>query len=320
MGRPASSQVFATGWYLVKWSAELATGEVVPLRYFGRHFVLYRSAAGLPVLLDAHCPHLGAHLGHGGRVEGEDIVCPFHAWRFGSSGRCTSVPYASRIPPRACVRAYPTREHSGMILGYFGPEGSAPDYEVPCMDELGAPGWTSLEKAEIEVATQAREVVENIADRAHFLPVHHTRIDDFEVIIDGPRATQRTLGKGRNLKGEKIVVETVATYHGPAVQFTRLSWAFPMVLINAHVPIDKDRLLLRFGVSLHAGEGVDLPRGVIEAHVAAARDGYFQDVAIWEHKCWRDTPVLADGDGPIMKIRKWYGAFLPEPATASPGE
>ena len=31
----------------------------------------------------------------------------------------------------------------------------------------------------------------------------------------------------------------------------------------------------------------------------AARDGYFEDVAIWENKCWRDRPILADGDGPI---------------------
>ena len=66
-----------------------------------------------------------------GRVEGNDIICPFHAWRFGASGRCTEVPYASRIPPRAAVNAYRVQEHSGMILAYFGPEGSEPDYEVP---------------------------------------------------------------------------------------------------------------------------------------------------------------------------------------------
>lgn len=308
---------YATGWYMVAWSSDLGPSAVMPLRFFGRDFVLFRTEEGTATLLDAHCPHLGAHFGYGGKVEGSSIVCPFHAWRFGQDGQCTRVPYASRIPPRAAVQAYTLREHSGMILGFFGPKGAVPDYEIPELGELSDPAYTPLERAKIEIATRPREVIENIADSAHFYPVHNTKIDDFQVVIDGPRATQRTVGKGRNLKGEKIDVESIATYHGPAVQFTRLAWAFPMVLINAHIPIDEKRLLLRFGVSLKAGVGVTLPRPVIDAHVASARDGYFQDVAIWENKCWRDAPVLADADGPIPQIRKWYASFFPTAQTGT---
>jgi 3-ketosteroid 9alpha-monooxygenase subunit A len=32
-------------------------------------------------------------------------------------------------------------------------------------------------------------------------------------------------------------------------------------------------------------------------------------VAIWENKCFRQVPVLCDGDGPIMKLREWYAGF-----------
>jgi 3-ketosteroid 9alpha-monooxygenase subunit A len=307
---------FARGWYHISWSTDLEPGGVMPLRFFGNNYVLYRGDDGKATLLDAHCPHLGAHLGYGGRVEGNDIVCPFHAWRFASSGRCNDVPYASRIPPRAAVRAYPVQEHSSMILAYFGPEGSEPDYEVPVIEELDDPAWTPLERAHIEIATQPREVIENIGDFAHFLPVHNTLIDDFKVIFDGPRATQRSVGRGRNLKGEPIPVESIATYHGPAIQFTRLAWAYDMVLINAHVPIEEDKLLLRFGVTLRAGEDVTLPPAVLEAHIAAARNGYFEDVAIWENKRWRDQPLFADGDGPIGEVRKWYTSFFTD-ATVS---
>ena len=304
-----STSPYARGWYLVAWSAELVPGQVKPVQAFGKAFVLYRAEDGTPVLLDGHCPHLGAHLGHGGRVQGDSIVCPFHAWRFGAHGRCVEVPYATRIPPRAAVGAYRVAEHSGMILTFHAPDGVAPNYEVPVLPEVNDPAWTPLQVAEIEVRTQGREVIENIADVAHFRPVHNTKIDDFEVIFDGPRATQRSLGKGRNLKGEKIDVLSIATYHGPAVQFTELAWAYPMRLINAHLPIDQDRLLLRFGVTLRAGEGVTLPPAILEAHVAAARNGY---LAIWEHKRWRDKPILADGDGPIGKVRAWYAAFFTE--------
>lgn len=303
---------FAEGWYVVCWSADLGPRTVMPLRYFGENFVLFRGESGRPTLLDAHCPHLGAHLGYGGRIEGDEIVCPFHAWRFSAAGRCVDIPYASRIPPKAAIRSYPIAEHSGMILAYVGRRDASPSYEVPPIEELNDPAWTPLERSEITIATQAREVIENIADRAHFLPVHRQNVESLELIIDGPRATQRTRGRGGTLDGKPIPVETVATYHGPAVQFTRLLWAYDMVLINAHIPIDERRLLLRFGVILRIPEGATLSRDVVLQHVAAARDGYFQDVAIWEHKRWRDQPLLADGDGPIGDIRQWYQSFLAE--------
>jgi 3-ketosteroid 9alpha-monooxygenase subunit A len=311
--QPSSRWKFAEGWYMVCWSADLGPSAVLPLRYFAKDFVLFRGESGKPTLLDAHCPHLGAHLGYGGCVEGDDIVCPFHGWRFSSEGRCVDVPYASRIPPRAAVGAYTVAEHSSMILAYFGPEGSSPSYEVPPIEQLGDPAWTPLERSEVTIATQPREVIENVADRAHFSPVHNQTIDQFEMIIDGPRATQRTVGRGGTLDGKPIPVETVATYHGPAVQFTHLVWAYEMFLINAHVPIDEENLMLRFGVILRTGE-VKMHRNVILAHVAAARDGYFQDVAIWEHKRWRDKPLLVDGDGPIGEIRKWYQSFFADVA------
>ncbi len=94
------------------------------------------------------------------------------------------------------------------------------------------------------------------------------------------------------------------------MQLTRLGWAFPVMLINAHVPVDEERLLIRFAVSLRAGEGVTMPPERIEALVAAARDGYLHDVAIWKHKVWRDRPVLVEGDGPIMRVRRWYASFF----------
>jgi len=304
----------ARGWYLVAWSADVARGAVLPLRLFARDYVLYRGEDGAPVLFDAHCPHRGAHLGYGGRVRGCAIECPYHGWRFGKDGRCEAIPHTRAMPAEAAeaaVRAHIVREHSGMILAWYACDEANPDYEVPEIAELSDPAWTPLERAQVTIATQAREVIENIGDRAHFYPVHKTKLDDFDVTIDGPRATQRTVGVGRNLKGEKIRVESIATYHGPAVQFTRLAWAFPMVLINAHVPIDEARLLVRFGVSLRAGEGITLPPGVLEAHVASARDGYFQDVAIWENKRWRDRPMLVEGDGPIARVRRWYQSFFP---------
>src|SRR6478736_1992356 len=91
---------YPEGWYLITESAAVPVGAVVTAHYFGRELVVFRTAAGRAVVVDAHCPHMGAHLGYGGTVEGEGIRCPFHHWRFGCDGRCDDVPYAtSAIAP-----------------------------------------------------------------------------------------------------------------------------------------------------------------------------------------------------------------------------
>ncbi|WP_425436809.1 Rieske 2Fe-2S domain-containing protein [Mycobacterium rhizamassiliense] len=41
---------------------------------------MYRTKSGLARAIEAYCPHLGAHLGHGGKVLGDELHCPFHAF------------------------------------------------------------------------------------------------------------------------------------------------------------------------------------------------------------------------------------------------
>ena len=74
------------GWYVVEYADELKPGDVKSVRYFAQDQVLFRTTNGEVSMLDAYCPHLGAHLGHGGIVYGECIECPFHAWRWKADG------------------------------------------------------------------------------------------------------------------------------------------------------------------------------------------------------------------------------------------
>ena len=92
------------GWYSVARSHELLVGEVKSVEALDRELVLYRTRSGVPVLQDAFCPHLGAHLGVQGRVVGESIRCPFHGWRYDVDGQCVEIPYCEEIPDRARLR------------------------------------------------------------------------------------------------------------------------------------------------------------------------------------------------------------------------
>lgn len=104
-----------TSWFAVASSPDLAPGDVQPLEYLGRKLVIFRTRAGVAHVLDAYCPHLGAHLGFGGEVVEETLRCPFHGWRLSGAGKCVDIPYAKRVPTNARARTYPTIERNGFI-------------------------------------------------------------------------------------------------------------------------------------------------------------------------------------------------------------
>src|SRR5690606_31889171 len=135
MSKAEGLEGYPRGHFLVAFSDELAEGELKPLRYFGRELVLFRDREGCPRVLSAHCPHLGAHLGVGGRVENGEVRCPFHAWRFDGTGACTEVPYARRVPPGARLERFEAGEENGMITVRYDRGGVAPDYDLPVLPE-----------------------------------------------------------------------------------------------------------------------------------------------------------------------------------------
>ena len=102
------------GWFAVAWSRELTRATCRPLFYFGQELVLFRTRSGQARVLDAYCPHLGAHLGQGGRVIGETVRCPFHGWQYdGTTGACVHIPYCERIPRRRACAPGTSRRGTG---------------------------------------------------------------------------------------------------------------------------------------------------------------------------------------------------------------
>ena len=90
-----------SGWYVVATSQEVTPGQVVRRRYFDRELAVYRTQSGELSVIDAHCPHMGAHLGKLGTVEGEVLRCGFHGFRYGLDGRCLATEYGSPPPEEA---------------------------------------------------------------------------------------------------------------------------------------------------------------------------------------------------------------------------
>jgi 3-ketosteroid 9alpha-monooxygenase subunit A len=313
---PDSTATFPRGWFVVRFSDELLAGQAVPMRYFGKDLVLFRTETGAPKVLDAYCPHLGAHLGYGGKVEGEQIRCPFHAWKFDGAGQCTEVPYAKKIPPKARIECWPVCETNGMIFVWHDAFGTAPGFEIPAIPEYAAGEFLPWDHSCLEVKTHPREIVENVADIGHFIPVHGTHVDaaSFRNEYVGHTATQINRGVAYPLGGGEDHYELRATYHGPGYQVTRLDGVANGVLVNAHTPIDENTLHLRFAVSLKVRKEREQTEAFMRKYIDNLREGFLQDVRIWEHKVYRERPILCDGDGPIGQLRKWYQQFYEPPA------
>ena len=295
---------YPEGWYHVAWSDELAPGDVRPLRVFGEDLVLFRTEAGEAVALDAHCPHMGAHLGEGGVVVGESIRCPFHFWRFGSDGRCAEAPYERRgRTPDSAVRRWPLHEVSGLVLLGTAPGGGEPTWRMPEIPEFEDSRWRGYDKRVYPVRMHVQELAENVPDRAHFLYVHETPvIPDISCTTEGPVYRQTTalpLGDGGGIAFHQ-------TCYGLGLIWLRNEATAPgSLFLTAPTPVDDEHVEIRVSYLFHE-EG---PTPEAKAYLEMMDGQFEQDTRIWEHKVYRDRPHLIDGDGPFGELRRWARQF-----------
>ena len=303
---------YPDGWYYVATSKDLAPGDVKPLRCLGRDLVLFRSGSGEAVVFDAHCPHLGAHLGVGGKVEGDSLRCPFHGWRFGAEdGSCVEVPYQTRGRlPNAGLRRWRVDERSGLILVWHSDAGTEPDWRMRDFDEYESDAWLGYVTRAWKIRMHVQELAENVPDRAHFQVVHGVpAVPDTPIRIDGPVYYQTTQIPGEG--GQDWVIARQELWG------LGLIWLYsggePEVLfVVATTPIDEEycevtQLLL---VKDEWGTG-EIP-GETLGWIDAIFDQTEADVPIWENKVYRERPLLVEDDGPLPELRRWARQFYPE--------
>jgi nitrite reductase/ring-hydroxylating ferredoxin subunit len=284
------------GWFVVSAGAELANGDVRALHYFGRDLVLYRTANGVPRLLDAYCPHLGAHLAVGGKVEGDNLRCPFHGWCFdGESGTCVDIPYnqQARIPSRARTRSYPTLERNQMLWAWYHAEDEPPFYDVPEVPEFSDPDWTDIELRDFPVAVAAQDMAENNVDFSHFQFVHGTPdIPQDEFVTEG--TYKRAVGQGGDFVREGF---------GLGLGVLRVKGF--VTFLSSTTPVDEDNVHVRwiFTSPRSAGDGV------VQMAADSFLEGVSQDIPIWENKIYRERPVLTKSEKQIIEHRRWSRQF-----------
>ena len=303
-----------TGWFCVAASDDLSTGDVKAVRYLDRDLVVFRGEDGAARVFDAHCPHLGAHLGVGGTVCGTGIRCPFHAWRFEGDGRLVEVPDLD-VPPRVSARAWLTREVNGRVLVWHAADGALPTYEpLPYRDDVSA--WTPWRSSSYTVRVHVQDLTENIIDRAHFPAVHDMAPPDdkrFDVRFEGPSMVVEQNVKVTAVAETGFEVSTRTTTCGPGLVAVEVQQhGLEMLTYITQTPVDDELTEIGIHFSMRALPDAAATATISEMNAAVTNLQFSQDIPIWENKVYRERPVVTKVDGPITQYRRWFAQFYPD--------
>ncbi len=191
MRDPTGMPSLAACWHPVGWSRDLGT-RPHGATLLGEAVVVWRDTDGAVHALRDLCIHRGTALSLGW-VDGDQIVCPYHGWTYGTDGRCTRIPQLAdptRIPAKARVTPYQACERYGLVWVAL----EAPDVPLPEIPELADPSWRAVECGPYHWASDASRQVENFTDFGHFPWVHPGLLGDPSRPIV-PEHTVRTVGR-----------------------------------------------------------------------------------------------------------------------------
>ncbi len=162
-------------WHPVAFSTELGA-QPLHADLLGEPLVLWRGRNGLPRVMADLCVHRGTALSLGS-VNGDEIVCAYHGWRYDAGGRCVAIPQLadpSRVPAKARVTAFRALERYGLVWVAL----AEPRWPLPEVPELENDRWAVVTAGPYRWRCDAARQVENFTDFGHFPWVHPGLLGD----------------------------------------------------------------------------------------------------------------------------------------------
>ena len=112
-----------------------------------------------------------------GWVNGDELVCPYHGWRYRADGRCAAIPQLedpSRVPAKARIPVFRCQERYGLIWVAL----EEPRWPLPEVPGLENGSWAALTAGPYRWQCDAARQVENFTDFGHFPWVHPGLLGD----------------------------------------------------------------------------------------------------------------------------------------------
>jgi 3-ketosteroid 9alpha-monooxygenase subunit A len=311
-----------TGWFQVGWSGDFPAGQAVPLHYFGVELVAYRGRSGAVHVLDAFCPHMGAHLGHGGTVEGDCIRCPYHGWLYDETGGNVEIPYGDQHRIGVRSEPWPVHEVDGVVLVFSGeaPVFDAPatfarsEYETWPLEEFGVRLWPGQ-------AMVPQLAADNVTDAAHFKFVHRSNDHAQLVGFDDrgvPFRAEYSIRFGGGLPS------TWATPEGPidggitteswgvGLLWNRLGGYDDVTSMLGVTPIDAEHSDVRVSVWVPKtrGDGTELSESIRDKWIREQHGQVESDLVIWTNQTYVAKAPFVRVESPGLRAyRQWSRQF-----------
>jgi hypothetical protein len=214
------------------------------------------------------------------------------------------------------LTSWPVHEASGLILVHYNQSGRPPEWLMPDQPYWGQPGWVGYTTRRWAVRVHVQDVTENIPDTTHFVSVHGLRSFPQARVETTDHVFHQVMGDG------SYALTQVA--YGLGLAWLEVEAPARYRLLVAATPIDDQHVDLRLLFLVDEGPGATelSAKGLAAVELIAGQTA--RDVVIWEHKTFRDRPMLVPGDGPIGVFRKWAKQFYepvaeleldPEPAS-----
>jgi 3-ketosteroid 9alpha-monooxygenase subunit A len=296
------------GWFKIAFERELEH-ELTTVRVGDRRLLCVKRPSGIEVF-DAVCPHRGADLGVNSRLEGDEVVCGYHAYHI-SLGQEDGRPL--------CVRKYRSVVLGGLVFALIGDfeDGEFPSFiaELSKTHHL-VPGF----QTSIRVAPEL--VIENAFDAAHFPPVHDVRkITQEKPTVDKGVFTARTtlyvapsMWQGKDVVDDdsaRIEVPLYARAFSPNLTVTAIAPGgdHPHYVIAGAVPQPDGNCTIRLSLALEKQPGDEGPNmSVAELLLQFEKMGLEQDRPVWEALTPMDQNWLAQ-DATIVDYRRFCDGF-----------
>jgi phenylpropionate dioxygenase-like ring-hydroxylating dioxygenase large terminal subunit len=152
----------------------------------GEPVLLFRRENGSVAAIEDRCSHRRVSLSLGTLV-GDHVQCGYHGLQFNGEGTCVRIPGQDRIPPQACVRAYPVTERDGFVWIWPGQRDLADVAQIPDFSDVCSSDRFVGRRAEtLPVAAPCLFNIENVLDLSHVSYAHEKTVGTLEVAETRP--------------------------------------------------------------------------------------------------------------------------------------
>jgi phenylpropionate dioxygenase-like ring-hydroxylating dioxygenase large terminal subunit len=162
-------RVLSRHWFPVAYAKDVRD-KPLAVRSLDENLVVWRVRDASVSIARDLCLHRGVPLSLGW-VEGNELVCKYHGFRYASSGQCVKIPAhpTAAIPPKLCLPTHPVREAYGLIWTQIIADSSAP---FPDFHEWDDPDYVQILPNSVSLNSSAGRQVEGFLDVSHFATVH----------------------------------------------------------------------------------------------------------------------------------------------------